>query len=676
MNAAISRPATLLLLGSFTAAWMLHVDHVPWWCSAAAAIAVLWHTLICFGKLSAPGSVLRTSFMLLLVAATAISFRSFSGLAAGSALLLCMGAAKLLEIRAGRDAVVMVLTSLVLLLAACLDRQSLTRLPLYAITGWLCVAALAAQGSTREARSSRQALALSGRSLLYAIPLAALCFVFVPRLPGALWSLPANNGAQSGLGDEMNPGSISELTLSDAPAFRVRFEGPAPAPADRYWRGPVLHDFDGSNWRRLRGQFAQEQTVEERSSRIRYRVMLEPHQRNYLPALDSPRELSGQRHFRQFDSQLLSIRPVTTAITYDAISVLHLQATSQLSNLGRRLDTRLPENRNPRSVALAHQLRSEAGDDAAYTQRVLRYFRESGFTYSLTPPRLDYDSVDDLIFNTRLGFCGHFASAYVTLMRAAGVPARVVTGYLGGEWNAIGGYYLVRQADAHAWAEVWLDGTGWTRIDPTAVVAPGRIERSLRDLLPDSGSASARIMNAAGWLRDIAARWDAANSWWQERVINFNLNAQLNLLAKLGLHDVDYRHMAGFLLAGGLLWATLTAWWLAQQHRGPRLPAAGQRWADFQAHIRKNGSAVSAADPPLALAQRAAALWPHCTDEICAFTDCYLALRYGRNSGDGNRDMDLRRLNELWRQLERATAARHPAQTAPTARESTHARSR
>ncbi|MEO8307449.1 MAG: DUF3488 and transglutaminase-like domain-containing protein [Pseudomonadota bacterium] len=661
----------LLVLAAFACSVLLHVDRLPVWCVAAAGIALTWHLLHLLGRLRLPGTPLRLLIAATLFAATLASFRSLQGLSAGSALLLVMGAAKLLEIRRRRDAMVMAFVSLVLLLAACLDRQSLARMPLYLLAGWSACAAIAALGGTPASRSARRAFCTAGGALLIALPFAGASFLLVPRLPGPLWSWSTGDQAQTGLDDQMSPGSISELSTSDAPAFRVRFEGTPPPASARYWRGPVLHEFDGFTWRRSRGQIAPKPASEARGTEIRYRVMLEPHGRNWLFGLDTIQAITsqgaGEFTFLTFDGQVMSARPVTSLRAYEGRSNLEVRNPGRLSMTGRRLDTQLPKDRNPRSVELALSMRAAAMNDRDYTARVLDLFRTGGFAYTLTPPRLGYNSVDDLIFNTRLGFCGHFASAYVMLMRAAGIPARVVTGYLGGEWNAIGGYFLIRQSDAHAWAEVWLDGQGWVRIDPTAVIAPQRLEQGLMDLMPDRGAAS-RLLRTP-WIRQLAAAWDASGNWWEERVVRFNLASQMNLLQRLGLGSIDYRGMALLLAAVATVWGLLVAVWTTRGARGARADDIGKTWMRFQSLLRRRGMDVAPHEPPRTVARRAASQFPQAAAQIGEFTQQYLALRYGAaaNPMSDGKSQEVVRLRVLLRRIARDTTAHRRARTAPTA---------
>jgi transglutaminase-like putative cysteine protease len=659
MNGALPNRSGMMVLAAFGAAVLLHVDRAPPWAGAVAAAAFTWQWLHQRGRVALPGTGPRSLIAVALLLATIASYRAISGLAAGSTLLLVMGSAKLLEIRRPGDARVIALTSLALLLAACLERQSLVRVPLYLLAGWLSLAALAAMGARAESLSSRRALTTSGWSLLIALPLALLCFVFVPRLPGALWSLPSDSSAQSGLGDEMTPGGISELSMSEDVAFRVRFEGAVPPLAQRYWRGPVLHEFDGYTWRR--GRSAVPQPVEPLSAPVRYQVMLEPTGHNYLFGLDTIDRITGQRNFPRFDGQVFASRPITSALTYEGVSYLQVRALTPLSITGRKLDTQLPDQRNPRTRSLARQLRAESGSDREYLQRVLRYFHDAGFEYSHTPPLLEQDSADDLIFRTRLGFCGHFASAYVAMMRAADIPARVVTGYLGGTWNPVGGYYVVRQSDAHAWTEVWLDGTGWVRVDPTAVVAPERLQRNVNELLGD-GALTGRLFVHSPWLRGLRNTWDATAAWWQQQVVNYNKAAQLGLLSRLGMGDADYGRLALILLAGALLWG---AWAYTRNASGPttRPDALAKVWHAFAALLRRRGISVALHEPPRAIAKQMAHRFPAAAADIEAFSDQYLELRFGAGAS-APESAQIRELRRRLKRLAHATAERRRRRTA------------
>jgi transglutaminase-like putative cysteine protease len=664
MTPVLPRLPMLLLLATFAAGCILQADRVPAWCALVALGALAWRWLNHRGRLALPNQVLRVGLALLLLLGVLVSFRTLNGRAAGSALLMVMGAAKLLETRTARDAVVMTIVSLVLVLAAALDRQSLGRLPLYLGTAWLALACLAAIGNVRSAQSVRFALFTAGRTALYSLPLAALCFVLVPRLPGALWTMPGGARATTGLSEQMSPGSISDLAISEDIAFRVRFDGAPPPPESRYWRGPVLHNFDGYTWSRSR-QIALSQDSQPLSAPLGYHVMLEPQGNDYLFTLDYLDRIDNIRYYRLFDGEVHARQAISVPTLYDAVSHLQARSSDELSILGRRMDTRLPEGRNPRSVALAQQLRATAASDADYAARVMDFFRNGGFEYSLTPPLVDHDSIDNLLFKDRLGYCGHFASAFVMLMRAAGIPARIVTGYLGGTWNGVGGYYTVRQSDAHAWAEVWVVGRGWTRFDPTSVVAPERMERTAADVLAGRRDAAGALLGEAGWLNRLRDTWEAAGGWWQEQVVNFNRARQLDLLAKFGLDKLDYGGMALLLILGGTAWVLLLFLILSRRAAQAPRDALARLWERFQTMLRRRGVEVADHDGPDAIRHRARAQLPQAAGEIDLFAAEYMRLRFG--GGDTTDARALSLLKARLSSIARATAAHRRRRTAPAA---------
>lgn len=656
MKSTLPAAALPLVLASFGFAALLHVDQVPVWCSAAAVGAIAWRIAHQRGRAPLPPGAARIGIAILLTASILLTFRTLGGLFAGTALLMAMGAVKLLEMRERRDAVVVVLVAFVLLLAACLDRGALARIPLYLLSGWVSCAALAALGR-RETPTLRQAFGESGRALLWGLPLAVMLFLFVPRLPGALWSMPNQGRAQTGLSDRMDPGSITELARSDAPAFRVRFEGPPPPAGQRYWRGPVLHEFDGQQW--TRGSIGIRQTFEPLGGAYDYEVILEPTGRNWWFGLETVASVEGRGIFQTWDGQLFSFRPITTPVIYRARSYLQARTAGPLPMSTRRNDTRLPPGSNPRTAALAAQLRARSADDAAFVDAVLDHFRTGGFEYTLRPPRLEGDTVDALLFGTRQGFCGHFASAFATLMRSADVPARVVTGYLGGEWNDIGDYLLVRQSDAHAWVEVWLGERGWVRVDPTAVVSPGRVSAGLDALLADELSAAMRLRRGSPFLRDALARWDAATHWWQERVLNFNQSTQQGLLERLGLRDADYQTLAWLLLGGAATWAAIALWAASRRQPARAGPdALGSLWESLLEAARGGGLGIEPFLPPRAVARRICAAWPTLAYPVQHFADRYLDLRYGEDSTTTNADLDAlrRELRGIRRAMRRSPA--------------------
>ena len=320
--------------------------------------------------------------------------------------------------------------------------------------------------------------------------------------------------------------------------------------------------------------------------------------------------------------------PIERTLSYRLQSYPQHRSLDALSPAARQLDLQLPAGRNPRSVALARSLRAGAGGDAGFIAAVLDYLRNGGFTYTLEPPLLDLDSVDDLLFRTREGFCGHYASAFVMLMRAGGVPARVVTGYLGGSWNRYGGYLYITQSDAHAWGEVWLDDRGWVRIDPTAVVAPGRLTEGLDQLLPGIGAHRHGLMSAY-WMANALQAWQGMNAWWQDEFIGFSLARQLRLLDRLGFRQHDLRAFALLLASGAGIWLALIAWGMRPRSRAPARDGLSHSWRLLERKMRHADAPRAAYECASAYAERVGRRHPESAAMLAALARRYSRLRYG-----------------------------------------------
>jgi transglutaminase-like putative cysteine protease len=627
---ALPAPTVWLLLAGFLGAVLLNAHHTALWCLPLALGAAAWRTRAMRSPLRLRTRSLRIGAALLLTVAVLIGFHTLNGIEAGSSLLVAMATLKLTETVRRRDWLIVLGAALFLLLAACLDAQALWRLPLYAAELWLLCTALYALGAGAEAPPLARSLRRAALSLTVALPFALLLFLFVPRLPGSFWVLPQDHRAFTGLGDDMSPGSISQLTESGEPALRVRFDGPLPPPAERYWRGPVLHVFDGYTWRRRHEEVGRAPSLQYQGQSYRYEITLEPNEHNVLIALELPQGLPDTlpNAISTFDYQLIAPSALTRTVSYRLQSYPQHSSPDALSAAARTLDLQLPPNRNPRSVELARSLRSRAGSDAAFIGAVLDYLRRGGFSYTLEPPLLNLDSVDDLLFRTREGFCGHYASAFVMLMRAGGVPARVVTGYLGGSWNRYGGYLYITQSDAHAWAEVWLEPRGWVRVDPTAVVAPGRLNEGLDELLPETGGSGRRFL-AFPWIANAVQAWQGLNAWWQDQFIGFNFTKQLSLLDRLGFKNHDLRAFALLLAAGAGVWLTLIAWGLRPRSRPTAEDGLSRSWCALERKLRGAAERRAPHEPAMAYAERVGRAHPELSATLTALARRYARLRYG-----------------------------------------------
>ena len=403
----------------------------------------------------------------------------------------------------------------------------------------------------------------------------------------------------------------------------------------------MLHDFDGYAWSSEQPIAMLRQPVEWRGAPHDYDLMLEPTGRRWVFALDLA-ESWPRRYLQTSDYQLLSREPIDEPVTVQLRSWPQYVAGGELPLTTRRRDTRLPDKVNERSRALAAQMRAAAADETAYVRAVLAMFREQNFVYTLTPPKLEVDSVDDFLFNTRSGFCGHFASAFTNLMRAAGIPARVVTGYLGGEYNRLADYYIVRQSDAHAWSEVWLEGRGWVRVDPTAAVAPERVAGGLARALGADEPVPDRLLHEFAVLRDLRFAWDAVNTLWRERVVDFNKASQERLLESLGFAQPDWRTLGVLLTIGCVLLLAVLSLQLGRELRVRDADDVQRAYARFCRRLEQRGLARLRHEGASDFAARVRIARPDLAPQADIITSLYLELRYGKAAAAGALDELLR----------------------------------
>jgi transglutaminase-like putative cysteine protease len=627
-------PLTLLamiwLLATLVLAVAPYVSELPIWLTGLFYAIALWRYLIAVRNKSLPPRWLLLPLALLAGAGVLIEYRTLLGRDAGVALLTAMTACKLLETRGLRDGVVLIFLGYLLVMSHLLYSQEMLMVGyLFAVV----VVMLAAQTMIYQQHAGLSALAplrLAGKMAAQAIPVMLILFVLFPRIPGPLWGLPKDAyQGRTGLSEEMSPGSVSALSKSDAVAFRVRFVGSPPPPQQRYWRGPVLWNFDGRRWTRHDELPANTPVAFiPEGAAVEYAVIMEPSNRRWLLALDLPASLPPRTGMTA-SFQLLRDQPVNEVYRYEVRSYPNYR-TGELTSTERSRALRLPARGNARARELVAQWRERDPQPEALVKAALTLFREQAFYYTLTPPLLGAESVDDFLFRTREGFCEHYASAFVFLMRAAGVPARVVTGYQGGEINTLGNYLIVRQADAHAWAEVWLAERGWVRIDPTAAVAPNRIQEGLYAAIADEQTLPFLARRGGGnteWLRQLALRWDALNTVWNEWVLAYGPDRQKEFLSGLGFGPVDWGEMTVAMTVAlssfGLLFAGLR--W---RNRWVRDPVA-RAWQQFCARLARRGLARGVHEGPLAFTARVAIHRPELAIPASEIGKLYAALRYG-----------------------------------------------
>jgi len=621
-----------------------HLTRLPPWLVLFTLALIGWRCLAPSSLRRRIGRVVRTALALLLFVGVVAEFGRVFGRDAGVALLAGLSGLKFVELDdKRRDYAVSVLLSFLVALGAVLYQQT-TLAALHAgATLALGLAALNRLADPGPAATG-PILVRAGRLLALAVPIALMLYLFFPRLEGSLWGLPGGQSiARSGMTNQLDPGSVSELSRNDAAAFRAVFDGPRPPMAARYWRGLVLEASDGRRWLESRTPAPTGAPPASGAQPVTYTVTLEPSGQRWLFALDLP--VRGDGATRPGPGYTLrSPRPIDEVTRYQATSFLQFRTPGitreeWLRNLG------LPPV-SPRVAGLAQRLREQGGGDArSIAAAALAYFREQPFRYTLQPPLLGADPVDEFLFEQRAGYCEHYASAFTTLMRAAGVPARVVVGYLGGEPDPDGAYMLVRQSDAHAWSEIWTADAGWQRVDPTAAVAPERVEygaETVRQLVARGAQLGtlqaaelARIVRRdwleGGWRR---AAWfiDGLDRAWNDWVAAYGPQQQLDLLRSLGLRATGVRDLVVVLTAGltFLLALVGTVAWLGRE-RTPPVSAAYQRYCR---RLARAGIERAPHEGPLAYLERCAASRPELREQMARITDLYITLRYRERGGD------------------------------------------
>ncbi len=611
-----------------------HLLRMPLWLGALVLSLGAWRSLAAQRTWAMPRPWLRNLLTVLCFGAIYAHFRTFNGHHAGVALLLGMLAMKLTEMNQRRDYLVVIYLSYFLLVTHFLFSQEMLMLPLL-LLGALAVTMVLIEVNHPQGGLPLRLLArLGGLLMLQSLPLMLVFFLLFPRIPGPLWGLPSDPGdAISGLDETMDPGGISNLSLSDEVAFRVRFDGPVPPAGQLYWRGPVLEDFDGRSWRVSRNaDFPRAVTARYLSDTLSYEMQLEPHGKKWLLALDLPQAPLPANTELGPDLVLRHRYDIRSKMLFRLNAVTDHRVEEDILPYVIRRNLQTPPEINPRARALAAGWRAQAGDDEAVIRAALAHFRERPFTYTLQPPPLFNDNlIDEFLFDSQRGFCEHYASAFTFLMRVAGVPARVVTGYQGAGPN--GDYYIVRQSDAHAWSEVWLHGRGWVRVDPTAAVAPDRIEFGLGRSLPQGEPVPGLARPGRDLLIRLRLGWDQVNEAWNRWFLAYGPELQRDFLRKLGLPSLRAMLLALTLSTIALLIGV--GLWAGRQYRDRAESDAVLRlWRRYLARLRRAGLKPRASEGPRDLTERVALQRPAWATAARGVGELYVELRYAGTHPD------------------------------------------
>ena len=519
---------------SFLVAMLPHLAHLPLWITILAMFSITWRILQARTKLWPAPKWLLVPLIIAGGIGVFAQYWTIVGREPGLALLTVMTSFKFLETRTHRDVLLLIFLCYFLLAMHFLFGQSI-QIAIYMFAVLIIITSTLVSINQRDdSVSLATRIRISGRLVALSIPIMIVLFILVPRVPGPLWGLTQEQrGGITGLSETMSPGQISNLISSNEVAFRVNFDGPVPAQQQLYWRGPVMAAFNGNTWFQLRRERPDEITLSDAANPVSYSVTLEPHGKAWLFGLDLPTQsIADSKMSAEF--QLTSDKPVNDLKRYNLTSHLdyRLGLDESFDYLAKTLE--LPPDKNPKTRELGQQWAKTYDSDLEIVNKALSMFRSEPFVYTLRPPLLGDNPSDEFLFDTRRGFCEHYASSFALLMRAAGVPARVVTGYQGGEINDLGGHLIVRQSDAHAWTEVWLQERGWVRVDPTAAVSPDRIESGLDQALPDE-LVTFRISTRNPLLSQLLYGWDHVQNQWNTWVLNYNQSRQNRFLQDLGI---------------------------------------------------------------------------------------------------------------------------------------------
>lgn len=632
-NPPLQARTLLLLMTVIVFSALPHFLRVPLSLSGLIIAALSIKSLMLWRGKMVASKVLLLGLTAGVTALVFVHYGTINGHEAGSALLLGMLSLKLLEAKHYRDAMIAVFIAYFLCAVNFLFTQSIPTAAFMLVQVVLITYCLISVNQAKLNIPSRYRATLAAKTVVMGLPIMVVMFLLFPRIPGPLWGIPKpSQSAKTGFSEEMSPGMFSNLARSGAVAFRVRFKGEQrPTQNQLYWRGLTLWHYDGFTWNKGRSVPSRAVPFLRSGDALNYTVTIEPHNNKTLFTLDMPWQFKGADNLDR-NYQLTAKRAITQVEQYEVSSHLNYRINTKLEPFERRKGLQLPDNYNPKTVALGQQWRAELQEPEAIVKHALSYFNQEAFFYTLQPPPLGKHKADDFLFNTRRGFCEYYSNAFVILMRAAGIPARVVVGYMGGETNPLNDNMTVRQSDAHAWAEVWLEEQGWVRVDPTAAVAPGRIEENLDAVLSDEDREEVAFTIKTNALRSLVNLWDAVDNSWNQWVLGYGPNLQKQFLQRFGLQDFMHFTYAMVAIIGLIL--LVTTYFLLRPITTIKPSPAQKLYATFCKRMAKQGYPLEAGETATAYIQRLSQVLPHQGQPLAAFAKTYNRLQYQPAAAD------------------------------------------
>lgn len=654
----IPRNALMLLLMSMGMVILPHVLRLPVWVTVFCFACGIWRVMVYQGRWSYPRTWVKAVFIVGGFVGVGVGYGTMLGVEPWVGILIVAFVLKLLEMHQKRDAYVAVLLAFFVAMTQFLFEQSIPYTLYMSLAVGVVTASLVALNQTTPIESVWPLLRKSGLMLAQAVPLMLVLFVLFPRI-GPLWSVPMQTDvARTGVSDSISPGDIANLVQSDELAFRATFEGDIPSYSQLYWRGIVLSRFDASeqSWnqqppraygptlRKGGRQVDWEDQLVYLGDPVTYDIILEPTNRNYLFSLDLPQPVASDNMGLVQDFRFYSFREIRSKRRYKLTSYLDHQMDPVLSPGWRLRYLYLPPYDNPQTKQLAAAIRQNTETDQEFLTEVMRLYALDDFVYTLKPPLLSGNTIDQFLLESKRGFCEHFASSFVYLVRAGGIPARVVVGYQGGEYNERGNYVAVHQFDAHAWAEVWLEGEGWRRMDPTSIVAPNRIARGLESAVEDEqtflaeAGLSLRRLSSSYLINELRLQISALNHYWDAWVVGYNPSMQTSLLTRY-FGEMD-RQKLGMLLIGtffGML--AIVALILLMKRSRQKLSAAEHEYLRFCRMLEGLDLPRSVGEGPIDYANRVIKERPDLADTVKAVTDTYVRVNFEQDTPDDVEEM-------------------------------------
>ncbi|MDD5462907.1 MAG: DUF3488 and transglutaminase-like domain-containing protein [Methylococcales bacterium] len=633
MNIVHNKNNLIFLLCSIGLIVLPHFRNLPAAISAFFYLLLGWRFIGIWKQNWLPG---KPGIFLLSVCGLALLYSQYQGMLgrdAGTRLFIAALALKLFEIRSERDLYLITYLAFIVAASQFLYEQSLLMAAYILFVCCVLLATLISINSNKPQTGA--ALKTAFTIIVQALPMAVVLFILFPRIEAPRWMLfNERHQAKSGLSDSMEPGSITSLGMSDELVFRVKFTGALPPPAQRYWRGPVLSRTDGKHWTQAANmEFRQLDKPVFKGLSYQYTLLMEPQDKKWVFALDMPAEYSLPLS-RNANYQLITSAYPDKRVEYKITSYTQYN-TGYITHAEYEDATQLPGKPSGKIKQLVSQLHGFDGTPDIFIKNLLNHFRTQNFHYTLTPPLMEEDPIESFLFKTRYGFCSHYAAAFVYLMRTAHIPARVVTGYQGGELNKIGGFLEIRQADAHAWAEVWLKNRGWTRVDSTAAVAPERVERNINmerfvsgnafSLAPTSNTAQ-EVFN---WLKQARQLWGNVDYNWQRWVINYDNRNQARFLSSLGIPDI--KTMIYWMIVITALLTLVLSWFLLHQKQ-KNTDRALRIYNRFCKKISNRGLLRGSGEGAKDFAERIKIKFPESKGDIDQITEIFIKLHYGKNA--------------------------------------------